>query len=172
MDHQQFAELLGNYGEFVGAIAVFVTLVYLAIQIRQNTESLRIASELALSQQSAEFIAHMRAQPEVLKLWDLAITDPKSMSVDDIRQFRWAIAELFLIYEGHYHVYKRGFIAEEAWQSKANMMRGMLESPIVSEWWSSGLAPFTAEFVGYVQNLSPLEGWTYQPVSSRSPPNS
>ena len=33
------AQLLGNFGEFVGAIAVVVTLGYLAIQIRQNTRS-------------------------------------------------------------------------------------------------------------------------------------
>jgi hypothetical protein len=34
MDHQAFAQILGSYGEFVGAIAVFVTLVYLAVQVR------------------------------------------------------------------------------------------------------------------------------------------
>ena len=37
MDHQSFAELLGNYGEFVGAIGVVASLVYLGIQIKQNT---------------------------------------------------------------------------------------------------------------------------------------
>jgi len=37
MDHQAFAQLLGNYGEFVGAIAVVATLGYLAVQIRQST---------------------------------------------------------------------------------------------------------------------------------------
>jgi len=170
MDHQTFAQLLGNYGEFAGAIAVVVTLAYLGIQIRQNTESLRIASELALSQQSAEFIAHMRAQPDVLKLWDLAVTDPASLSSDDIRQYRWAISELFTIYEGHYHVYKRGFIAEEAWQSKANLMRGMLANPIVAEWWASGLAPFSVEFVRYIESMQSPEGWTYQAVAPAAVP--
>jgi hypothetical protein len=38
------AQLLGNLGEFVGAIAVVVTLFYLASQIRQNTESLNAQS--------------------------------------------------------------------------------------------------------------------------------
>ena len=33
------AQLLGNFGEFGGAIAVVATLVYLAYQIRQNTRS-------------------------------------------------------------------------------------------------------------------------------------
>ena len=36
MDHQAFAQLLGNYGEFVGAIAVVATLGYLSVQVRAN----------------------------------------------------------------------------------------------------------------------------------------
>jgi hypothetical protein len=35
MDHQAFAQLLGNYGEFVGSLAILITLVYLSIQVRQ-----------------------------------------------------------------------------------------------------------------------------------------
>ena len=40
MDHQAFAQLLGNYGEFVGAIAVVGTLVYLAVQVRHSKDAL------------------------------------------------------------------------------------------------------------------------------------
>ena len=40
MDHQMFAQLLGNYGEFVGAVAIVVTLVYLAVQVRQSRQLL------------------------------------------------------------------------------------------------------------------------------------
>ena len=36
MDHQAFAQLLGNYGEFVGAVAVVATLIYLALQVRHK----------------------------------------------------------------------------------------------------------------------------------------
>ena len=50
MDHQAFAQLLGNYGEFIGAIAVVVTLIYLALQIRQNTTSINDSRKLALAQ--------------------------------------------------------------------------------------------------------------------------
>ena len=39
MDHQTFAQLLGNYGEFVGAVAVVITLIYLAIQVRHSKEA-------------------------------------------------------------------------------------------------------------------------------------
>ena len=49
MDHQMFAQLLGNYGEFVGAVAIVVTLVYLAVQVRQSRQLLEENRKLALS---------------------------------------------------------------------------------------------------------------------------
>jgi uncharacterized protein YoxC len=38
------AQLLGNIGELVAAIAVVVTLVYLAIEVRQHSQSTRAAT--------------------------------------------------------------------------------------------------------------------------------
>jgi hypothetical protein len=37
-------EAIGAVGETVGALAVLVTLVYLAVQIRQNTKAVRAAA--------------------------------------------------------------------------------------------------------------------------------
>lgn len=41
---------LGAIGEFVGAIGVIATLIYLAVQIRQNTRSMEESRRLALAQ--------------------------------------------------------------------------------------------------------------------------
>lgn len=41
MEHQEIAQLLGNYGEFVGAIAVVATLAYLTAQIRASNRLAR-----------------------------------------------------------------------------------------------------------------------------------
>ena len=41
---------LGALGEFLGAIGVIATLVYLAVQVRQNTHSLEISQRPALAQ--------------------------------------------------------------------------------------------------------------------------
>ena len=45
MDYLTIAQLMGNYGEFVGAIAVVVTLVFLTIQVRQNNKALTESTE-------------------------------------------------------------------------------------------------------------------------------
>jgi hypothetical protein len=44
MTFLELTDVLGNIGEFVGAIAVLVTLGYLTVQIRQNTQALRFQS--------------------------------------------------------------------------------------------------------------------------------
>jgi hypothetical protein len=50
MSTLEISQLLGNYGEFVGAIAIVATLVYLALQVRHSREALNAnTSELEQS---------------------------------------------------------------------------------------------------------------------------
>lgn len=48
-------EALGALGEIAGAMAVIVTLVYLSVQIRQNTKASRVAAVQAASENSSRF---------------------------------------------------------------------------------------------------------------------
>ena len=59
-------EAIGAIGETIGAIAVVLTLVYLSIQIRQNTRSVRAATYQsvaeALADCSYKLVGHMEDQ--------------------------------------------------------------------------------------------------------------
>jgi hypothetical protein len=44
---------LGALGEFIGGIAVVISLVYVGLQIRQNSNSVRAASQIAIKQLSS-----------------------------------------------------------------------------------------------------------------------
>ena len=89
MDHQAFAQLLGNYGEFVGAIAVVATLIYLAIQVRHSSHVIEINTGVVdadswanLFQMELEFDRLLISDSDVMELWlrggtkaDLSETD-------------------------------------------------------------------------------------------------
>ena len=47
MTLMETAQLLGNFGEFFGAIAVVATLIYLAIQVRQSNHLARAEGQTA-----------------------------------------------------------------------------------------------------------------------------
>ena len=55
MDHQAIAQLLGNYGEFIGAIAVVTTLAFLTIQVRQNRRALDASMVLRQAESLNQF---------------------------------------------------------------------------------------------------------------------
>ena len=50
MSFLELTEMLGNLGEFLGSLAVFATLIYLAVQIRHSRELLERNERIALSQ--------------------------------------------------------------------------------------------------------------------------
>jgi len=85
MDHQAFAQLLGNYGEFFGAIAVVVTLIYLAGQLRQNTRALRSASYEHWNEVSSSFTdflaRHAQELAEIQQLPRLAQLTPEQLTI-------------------------------------------------------------------------------------------
>ena len=64
MTLMEIAQLLGNFGEFFGAIAVVATLIYLAIQIRQNSTQLRIVSHQTTLEKHSGLIANVLDVPE------------------------------------------------------------------------------------------------------------
>ena len=61
MTLMETAQLLGNFGEFVGAIAVVGTLGYLAVQVRQNAKS---TESNAIAQAASDHLANMRSLVE------------------------------------------------------------------------------------------------------------
>ena len=75
MDFVDTTQVLGNLGEFFGAIAVVVTLAYLAVQMRQNTKALKVSAyqefvsrQVQISDMStrhADVLARVHEEPKV-----------------------------------------------------------------------------------------------------------
>jgi len=92
MDLMSTAQLLGNFGEFVGAIAVVATLAYLAVQIRQsnkleNAESIRTTTQNYVN-------AILQVDPPVFRK---AMVDFDGLTGDDQMKIHNYLIALFLI---------------------------------------------------------------------------
>ena len=155
---------LASLGEFVGGIGVIVSLVFVGIQIRQNTNSIKGQSELDLNQRYAELHGRANVSDELPRIWDKAINNPNELSEEEIRRARWLIAEHFLIYEGAFHLYRRGGISEETWRVKMAFMKNILENRIYREWWEGRMTPMTEEFRRYVDNYDESDQGLWQPT--------
>ncbi len=149
MDYQVIAQLLGNYGEFVGAIAVVITLAYLSVQIRQNANAVKGSTEMEARSQFADWYARTTSDRHLQLLYEQGAVN-EVMKPEDARTFIWMQAEFVCLCEGWFHQYRRGLMSGDSWEPLADGMVGVLQNRYMREWWDAGSAPLTREFVSYI----------------------
>ena len=151
-------EDLGNLGEFVGAIGVVVSLVYLALQIRQNTRhvsesnrSLRLNELNATAEAFSRFRYLVVPHPEVAELLQRGSTDGTALTPADRRRFALLMQELFFSYQALYLRAEEKVIPWGSWESTLAMIAGLLKSPGIRGWWSHQQAIFEPGFVEAIE---------------------
>ncbi len=144
---------LGSIGEFVAAIATLATLVYLAVQIRQNTASVRSASAKQILQGIAEFNQFISSDPALTDLWWHG-TDPDALSEQEWRRFLHVASSLILRLELMFINHREGLLPVQVWEAQVNSMRHLLALPAMQRWFSEYGSMVHADFRYFVEELT------------------
>jgi len=137
MDHQAFAQLLGNYGEFLGAIAVVVTLFYLATQIRRSTEATKAMVRQGVDSSVAAYIS-VAIDPLTLVRGRNKFLNAEPLDEIESQTVLWHNLMDFKCMEGNYRQYQRGFIDNQDWSATEGVIRLKFRTdPIALELWES-----------------------------------
>ncbi len=155
---------LGALGEFLGSIAVLATLVYLAMQIRQNTRTMDESKKLALAQtyqMRSDALQMMLVHaadsehigPIITKLTAAGYPDVTSsldqLSKEELGRFRqWQIAQ-HTHWDNMFFQYQQGFIDEEYYRDSFRVRVGRL-API---WNALNIAGARCTFVAEIKSI-------------------
>ena len=124
MDHQTFAQLLGNYGEFVGAFAVVLTLAYLARQIKQSNnvsaaqayqERANTRMSLHNDQSDSEYLAPILFRLSELG-WPSNVEAIEDLEGLDLHRFRQNQLAGLVRFDNNFYQYRHGFLDDHAWE--------------------------------------------------------
>jgi hypothetical protein len=154
-------EDLGNLGEFIAAVAVVVTLVYLAIQIRQNTRqigdntrALRLSSRDA-TQQAFSRWRHLVSAAETADLHIRGCADFASLSAAERFRFGVLLQELFLSYEAMHRLIPEELYERELWEKRQlPFLAKMLCQPGVHMWWEQNKLMFLPDFADAIDRTT------------------
>jgi len=145
---------LANVGEFVGGIAVIVSLVYLAIQIRQNTQSQRAATFQAVTDSISE-LTQIGIDPELGRIFTVGLQGSGSLSETEERQFHFMLLNGMRRFENAHLQWRSGVLSDEQFEGFRNGNARILLSPGGRKWWPLWQDHFSApfrEFVNREQN--------------------
>ena len=146
------AQLLGNIGEFAGAIAVVATLGYLAVQVRQskravdnNTRETRAAST------QAALDSEMTFQSQILRyadVWEKVVTAAPIAPGEESRRAIVLYQMLMTQYENQYHQYQSGYLEHLPDYER------VVDFPTFEMWRASlGTAGRSPEFLAFIDGV-------------------
>ncbi len=149
---------LALVGEVVSAAAVIVTLVFLIIGMRENTNALQAQTFQNLMSELTAWRTSMRdlEASGLMNKW--RSSGPEAMSENELLLVRLALLELWGVYESSYFANERGVLGSEEWTRFQNMIC-LERNGGSAKFWNeeiNGLVPFekilTPAFSAYVQN--------------------
>jgi hypothetical protein len=126
---------IGNLAEAIAAVAVVVSIVYLALQIRQNTNAVRAASYQEVARGVADFQTMLAQNEGLADVYIRGINDPAQLSANEELRFEMVLGQLFSRYDVAYYLYDQDLIDDRAMQPFTRFILALLESPGITEYW-------------------------------------
>ena len=152
-------DALGAIGELIGAVAVILTLLYLAAQIRQNTRSNQTAAIQMMSAQNAEWLTLLSQPGGAAKLFYMeSSVGLNELSDEDSSRYVSLIIHMCRLYDTQYHLYKLDAIPEELWASSLVSLRRTMESRAAQQSWMLTKDLFTTSFACLVEEVLAAQG--------------
>jgi hypothetical protein len=148
-------DALGAIGEVVGAVAVVLTLGYLAIQIRQSGKSSRQQSYHDLVTRRSEFYNKMVESNDVAAIF-IAGCRGDSMNEIDAQRFTSASLNYVSHFQDVYLQRKNEVIEESVWLAERQFLAVVMGLPGFVEWWQAATQYFLPEFVREVGTFDPI----------------
>lgn len=140
--------------QIVAVVGIFASLVFVGLQIRQNTRATRAASHNAVSDSLNEINRMFAENADLTKIWLVGMADRTALSPEE----RWRFDSTARAYM---HVCETMFVQAGLGAGDKSVMyaeeqgiRMVFASPGMREWWAENPFGFGAEFRTYIAKLT------------------
>jgi hypothetical protein len=148
-------QALGAMGEFVGALAVVVSVLYLAWQVRSQVQESKLSAIHEVSEGFREGIAATFLDRQLAELFVAAKDDAAVLTEAERLQFIAFMQRNYRVWEDAFYQMKQGRLDEPHWRSMERQYSSLLSWPGVRWVWSIRRDFYTPEFRAYVDALQP-----------------
>ena len=143
---------LSTWAEIAGIIAVVVSLAFVAFELRQNTDAVRVANHQALVAMDMEKNAWLR-DPDFAEAYVLARSEFEKLTPIQSRQYLTFVADTFNAWEFAHITYSNGAMAENIWNGWDGFYRSELATEGGQIFWNDQGSNFSTAFRAYVDSI-------------------
>ena len=145
---------LGSLGEFVGALGVVISLVYLAQQMHQNTTSVRAASFNSMTENSIRLLEHAFRDGDFADFLHRAQQDPSTLSPNELVRWDSYMTAVYRHFGNLVYQYRVGALDRQMWESYRETLKKHLRMPSWRAWFEENQAAFSSSLVDLVAKVT------------------
>jgi hypothetical protein len=143
---------MAQLADLIGALTIVVSLVYLAIQVRQNTRSLHAENYAHALDRVSDVQARLSTNPEMVRIFNQGLADPLRLRRGERVQFTWMMYEMFGSFEFMFLQSRENALPTGVWERWSDTLSWWLQWPGVQRWWRSQPTSFSATFAAFVES--------------------
>jgi hypothetical protein len=170
---------LASLGSFVSGFAVLISVIYLALQVRQTERNQQIAIRHSRVSRIVELQLAL-ADPALADAWLHGSGSPQEITQTELSQFTNVCRALFFHFEDSFYQREEGLLNDDAFETVVAGARLLARSPGVRAAWSLWRPNFGGRFLEFMDGVVAgsaveppvdlsLEAWKIAFASEASP---
>lgn len=149
-------EAISAVSQLIGSIAVVVSVLYLAVQLRSSTRVARVAAQDAAAAALRDVTKPFMENAELNRVWRIGLEDFQTLSADDQARFFHAAHQFLKALETiHFH-YVDGLLDLQLWEGWRELLRHYVATPGLEYYLDLRGAVFSARFRKFIAELEPI----------------
>jgi len=148
-------EAVGALSEFVGAIGVIASLIYVGMGVRQNTRSMRAATYDSLVSSNGDWLWPVINDPVLAANFEIAVASWAEVPKEQRTRIMYLLTQLFRHWENAYFQQEQGTLAPSLWETWRGIILSYFHQPGIQEWWQLRRTAYSNEFRGFLEASSP-----------------
>jgi hypothetical protein len=144
---------LGNLGEFLGSIGVLASIVYLAIQIREQNREGRAAAIDSLAHQWTSFMSGLSASEALCDVYLRGLEDFDALSRNEKMRFTTVLSQITQITESLHKHHRLGRLDQGMWEGYETRVLSVFSHPGAKTWWGLRRYWFSPQIREYVDEI-------------------
>jgi hypothetical protein len=142
---------LANLGQIIGALAVVISLFYVAHQIRQNTNAVRSATAQTVHEHFAKWYHLVAADDELAQIVAKGLRDYGSLSEKERVRFVATFMAFLSYTQNAFLKWREGLLASPLWMGWEHVIMNLVGAPGGKAFWKDRAYMFGDEFRRYVE---------------------
>ncbi len=144
-------DLLREFGQYAGLVAVLVAIVSLTSQVRRHTKSLHAQNYAKALERLGATQSRLSSEADTSRILSLGVRDIFSLTRQERVRFTWMFYEMFGTFEFMFDEAHAGRLPERVWGRWGTTLGWWVSLPGVQAWWRAKPTPFSPRFSEFVE---------------------